>query len=199
MITDPVRADGREHQGDEMATAHMAMFPWPMDSRRKWYVAQTKPRCETRVIGQLQRRAADVETFLPKIELIRRRQRRRVAVLEPLFPGYVFMQMHLNPVSWNAVRWTPGVRQVLGNAGWPAEVSEELIETIVQRMEGLGFVRVGLNLTVGMRVRVTTGPFAGLEGVFERPTSRAGRVRVLLDLLGAPRRLVIDPLDLERV
>jgi len=175
------------------------MFRWPMDSRRKWYVAQTKPRCETRVMGHLLRRAADVETFLPRIELVRRRAGGRVAVLEPLFPGYVFMRMRLDPMSWNAVRWTPGVRRVLGNAGWPVEVSEELIDTIAQRMAGLGFVRIGLNLTVGMRVRVMTGPFAGLEGVFERPTSRAGRVRVLLDLLGAPRRLEIDPLDLERV
>lgn len=34
----------------------------------------------------------------------------------------------------------------------------------------------------GRRVRFTSGPLAHLEGILERPASRADRVRVLLEL-----------------
>ena len=47
----------------------------------------------------------------------------------------------------------------------------------------------------GTRVRIRRGPLEGLEAIFDRPMSRAGRVRVLLDLLGQQRRTEVDEVD----
>jgi hypothetical protein len=41
------------------------------------------------------------------------------------------------------------------------------------------------------------GSLAGLEAVFDRPMSRSGRVRVLMELLGQQRGVEVDILDLE--
>jgi transcription antitermination factor NusG len=44
-------------------------------------------------------------------------------------------------------------------------------------------------LQVGARVEVTRGPFAGLLAVVDRPSTPAGRIHVLLDLLKRKTRL----------
>jgi len=44
---------------------------------------------------------------------------------------------------------------------------------------------------------VLYGPLSDLEGIFERPTSREGRVRILLHILGHERPVEVDELDLE--
>jgi transcriptional antiterminator RfaH len=159
----------------------------------------TKPRQEARLISQLTVRAPEIKPFLPKIEVIRRHAGYRIALLEPLFPNYVFLRMSLTPHTWNAVRWTPGATRLVGDGERALPVPDEVIAAIRSRVEPLGFVRVGLDLTPGMRVRIRTGPFAGLEAVFQRRTSRRDRVRILLEVLGSVRPMEIDPLDFERV
>lgn len=164
-----------------------------------WYVMQTKPRDESRVIHHLAIRAADVETFLPRIEVTQRRAGRKRIAFEPLFPNYVFVRCGLDPQLWNMIRWTPGVRRFLGEGTWPHQVPVELITAIQDRMEPLGFIRVGIQLRRGDRVRVKSGAFAGLEGMFERSTTRRDRVRVLLEILGTVTPLELEVFDLERV
>lgn len=172
---------------------------WHWKDTPCWYVVQTKPHQEGRVITHIGFRSQAIESFLPKIEVVRRHAGRRVKLLEPLFPNYLFVWMPLTASTWNVVRWTPGARRMLGDGQQPIAVPDGLVDAIRERVEPLGFVRVGLNLPVGSRVRVKSGPFAGLEGIFERPTSRRDRVRVLLEILGSVRPLEIEVFDLERV
>jgi transcriptional antiterminator RfaH len=163
-----------------------------------WYAVQTKPRQESRFIAHLRRRTCDAMPFLPLIEVTRRHARRRLTCLEPLFPSYLFLHMRMTPAAYDSLRWTPGTRRVLGIGEHPVPVPSDLIETLQRRVEPLGFVRVSLRFARGERVRLATGPFAGLEGVFERPTSRAGRVRVLLEFLGTCTVIEVAELDLDK-
>ncbi|MBI4277145.1 MAG: hypothetical protein HY660_01710, partial [Armatimonadetes bacterium] len=163
-----------------------------------WYVVQTKPKNEERVIQNLARRSVEAEVFLPKIEVMRRRRTRRWTALEPLFPNYLFVRTEDNARAWSTIRWTPGVRRLLGNEDVPAPIPDELVDTIRQRTAEHGFVRVPAMPAPGTRVRVKGGPFDGLEGILERPTSRAGRVRVLLTLVQRHTPIEVDILDLER-
>ncbi len=146
-----------------------------------WYVVQTKPQSERRVEAKLAFRS--VETFLPRIE---NPSRRGLVRIEPLFPGYLFVHVDRLPASLDAVRWTPGVRRILSAGGEPAPLDDQVINTIRSRLGEEGFVRVGLPFGPGDQVRITDGPMAGLSGILERLTSRAGRVRVLLGLLQIP-------------
>jgi len=158
-----------------------------------WYVVQVKPRQEGRVLRRLALEA--VSTFLPFIEVSRRRGPEKVRALEPLFPGYLFVRLppiHEEPASWNKVRWTPGTVRVLSVGDTPVSVPADLIRAIEERTSELGFVRRPSSLANGMRVRLRSGPFEDLEAVFDRPLSRAGRVRVLLQLLGQPRPVEVD-------
>lgn len=171
---------------------------FPLDEARRWYVLQTKPRQESRVIAHLGPRTSEVQPFLPKIETVRRRAGRRVVSHEPMFPSYLFLRMPFTPATWNAVRWAPGARRLLGAGERPVEVPEEFVQEVQERIEPHGFISIGMTLPVGSRVRVKTGPFAGLECIFERPTGR-DRVRILLEMLGRVTPLEIEVFDLERL
>ncbi len=159
----------------------------------EWYVVQAKPRQESRVIRHLARSA--VPTFLPFVEVARRRGAARAKVLEPLFPGYVFVALPpimMAPADWNTVRWTPGVLRVLTTGAVPVPVPEAFIKAIEERTAECGFVRLPSAFSNGMKVRVRGGSFDGLEAVFDQPLSRRGRVRVLLRLLGQPTPVELD-------
>lgn len=169
------------------------------DHSPAWYAVHVKRYQEHRVTRHLATRP--IATLLPLIESVRQRTTMRgLTRLEPLFPGYVFVQMpplEADPSRWHHVQWTPGVRRILGIEGSPVPVPGRAIEAIQARIHELGFVRPGVRFSTGARVRIRSGPLEGLEGVFDRPMSRAGRVRVLLELLGQTRYAELDELNLE--
>src|SRR3989337_3180167 len=120
--------------------------------------------------------------------------------LQLLCPGYLLVRLpavEINRHRWAAVRWSPGVQRILGVGDTPVAVPDEAIEAIQERGRALGFVRPGMRFTLGSRVRIWCGPLAGLEAVFDRPLSRAGRVRVLLEMLGPTREGEVDLVDLD--
>lgn len=162
-----------------------------------WHAVHAKRHCEEKVDRRL--RQQGFGTLLPLIEIVRYYRRRQVTLLEPLFPGYLFVRMAAGaqPGAWDAVRWAPGVRSILTDGDGPAPVPDEVIGAIHDRVRDLGFVRPGPAYRPGQLVRIRHGPFAGLEAVFDRPISREGRVRVLLALLGQPRSVELGLADLE--
>ncbi len=163
-----------------------------------WYAVEVKRSQERRGEHHLSRKGISV--LLPFVEVVRRYRTRRIILLEPLFPGYLFACMEsveTDPEQWHALRWAPGVKRILGAGDTPIPVPESVISEIQERIHHLGFVRPGLRFAHGSRVRMRGGPLAGVEAVFDRPMSRAGRVRVLLELLGQQAGVEVDVLDLE--
>jgi transcriptional antiterminator RfaH len=163
-----------------------------------WYALHVKAHKEHQVHDHLTSKS--IPAFLPLVENIRCGRTRRAAVLEPLFPGYLFVHIDSvasDPRCWQTVRWTPGVRLILGTDATPVPIPPEAVEAIQERVRERGFACVGISFQPRSRVRFRTGPWTGLEAVFERPMSRSGRVRVLMTLLGRQTGLEVDALDLE--
>jgi len=159
-----------------------------------WYVGHTKPRQEDRVSSHLTE--LGLEVFVPKIPVRRRRRGQVTSGREPLFPGYLFIAADLTPHVWNAIRWAPGVKAILGCDGVPSRVADEPIALIKQRVGADGVIQLKPAFAPGDLVRIAEGPFAGLVGILERRASRAGRVQVLLDMLRGAT-LEIEDVDLE--
>ncbi len=168
-----------------------------IEGQRAWYAVQVKRREEHRVVRHLALNA--IPTFLPLIESFRRGGR-GAARLEPLFSGYLFVQLpalHLNPDHWHIARWTPGVRRILGTEHTPVPMPAGAMDVIRARVREWGFVRPGVRFAPGTRVRIRCGPLVGLEAIFDRPISRNGRVHVLLELLGQVGRAEVDEASLD--
>jgi transcription antitermination factor NusG len=78
-------------------------------------------------------------------------------------------------------------------------VPDEIIFYLQDRVGGSGVLLPDPQFVPGVRVRLRSGPLAHLEGIIERPTSRAHRVRVLLHLLNSQVSVEVDEEDLERL
>lgn len=163
----------------------------------KWYVINTKPRSEQIVCRQLETK--DLEFFFPKMVVTKKRRTTKAAVLEPVFPGYVFVRMIANPDAWSGLNWTPGVKKVLDFNGAPSAVPDGLIDALKKRMEKRGFIQPRVRFHAGDEVRVKDGSFWGLVGVVEEARSGKERVKILIDMLHYYARVEIDAGGLEMV
>jgi transcription antitermination factor NusG len=159
---------------------------------------QTKPRAEEQVALRL-RQHCRLEVFLPKLAVPKRRRGRRITAIEMLFPSYLFVHMSLEPGSWYAVKWTPGVKGIVGTGDLPVAVPDEAVRLLLDRCMAEEIIAWRPAYPVGAHVRITHGPFAGLVGILERPATRQERVRVLLHLLGGPVPVEVEVADLEQV
>lgn len=169
-----------------------------MSRMTSWIVAQTKPRAEAKVARLLGQKMIPI--FLPRLLVRHRHGSRRWSALEPLFPGYLFVQVRDMPEDIARIRWISGLRRLLGmeEDGIPTAVSDEVITFLQERSGEGGFIEPAPALTPGARVRFTHGPLALVEGIIERPASRADRVRVLLQVMHASVAVdvAIDELEL---
>jgi transcriptional antiterminator RfaH len=151
----------------------------PMSSL-SWYVVQTKPKKEKVAALNLERES--IEVFFPKMEAVSVIYGKQRKVIKSLFPNYIFA--HFDPfVSYRLVNWSCGVRRVVGFNGGPSPVSEQVIEIIKRRTDKDCVVQRALHLKAKDPIRIRTGSFKDLMGIFERWVSDEGRARVLLELL----------------
>lgn len=162
----------------------------------RWFVVQTNPKEEERALVHLAEKG--LELFFPRIRVVRFRRLRAKQAIRPLFPSYLFARFHY-PEEYPHVVWTRGVRRVLGTGGEPTSVPDEVIATIQSQMDPQGLVRVGRRLRPKDRVRIISGPFKDLLGIFERDLDDQGRVEILLAVLGFQARVHLHESLIERV
>ena len=150
-----------------------------------WYAVYTCANHEKRVVSEIE--ARDVEHFLPVYSSVRRWKDRRVTLDLPLFPGYVFVRLALRDRL--RVLQIPSVMRLVGFSGQPAALPDEEMEILRMGLSQRLHAEPHPFLTVGRRVRITNGPFAGLKGILNRRKSGL-RVVVSLDLI--QRSVAVD-------
>jgi transcription antitermination factor NusG len=159
-----------------------------------WYAVYTSANHEKKVAAELGRRG--VEGFLPLYSSVRRWKDRRVQLELPLFPGYVFVHVALQ----NRLRvvQVPGVAKIVGFGGLPAALPGEEIEALRAGLNGKLRAEPHPFLTAGRRVRVRSGPLAGMQGILLR---RGGKARfvVSVELIMRSMSVEMDEADLEAV
>ena len=166
------------------------------ESGLRWYAIQTKPNKEKEVEKRLE--DLGLEVFLPWIRTRRRRGSQFKWSLIPLFPGYVFCCLDMVK-SGKAARYSPGVRDFLTFGTQIAEVGNEIIAGLRERCPGGVAQIVPSALRPGDSVKISEGPFAGLEAIFEGSLKGSERVAVLLEILGRQTRIVMPQGTIEKI
>jgi len=151
----------------------------------RWYAAYTCANHEKCVAAEL--RARNVEHFLPLYTSVRRWRDRRVQLELPLFPGYVFARLALR--NRLHVLQVPSVVRLVGFNGLPTALPDEEMEILRSGLAERLRAEPHPFLTVGRRVRITAGPFAGLQGVLRR---KKGKLRVVVSLSLVQRSIAVD-------
>ncbi len=156
----------------------------------RWYVINTKPKKE----GQVERLFIEggFTIYCPKCV-----HEKRVV---PFFPGYAFLRFEF-PDQFKTVKYTRGVKRVVGNDDGPVPIPEEAVAGIKAR-ERDGFIvfeRYGQEPAVGDEIEVVEGPLKGLKGIFSKELGENERVMILLNYVSYQGMLLIEKAKLKRI
>jgi transcriptional antiterminator RfaH len=155
-----------------------------------WYVINTKPKKESQIERLFEEGGFTV--YCPKYL-----REKRVG---PFFPGYAFLQFEF-PAQFQMVKYTRGVKRVVGNDDGPTPILEEIVMGIKAReQDGLVvFEKYGEEPAVGDEIEVVEGPFKNLKGIFRKEVGDNERVMILLNYVSYQGTLLIEKAKLKKI
>jgi len=156
--------------------------------KERWYVARTLAQRELQAATQLGNQGFRV--FLPRYWKNRRHARKVETISAPLFPRYLFVILDRTRDRWRSVNGTLGIERLIMQAGEPQSVPHGVVESLLELGDADGNIRFRFDLKEGQNIRVTAGPFANLIGQLDKLDDH-GRVRVLLEIMGATVRVAL--------
>ncbi|MFQ6037733.1 MAG: transcription termination/antitermination protein NusG, partial [Candidatus Aminicenantales bacterium] len=119
---------------------------------------------------------------------------------KPFFPGYGFIYFDY-PEQYRLVRYTRGVKRVVGNQAGPIPIPEAVIQEIRAR-EIDGYVELekyGEEPEIGDEIEVMEGPMKGLRGIFRKELSDRDRVVILMNYVSYQGQLIIEKAKLKKI
>ncbi len=132
-----------------------------------------------------------IDVLAPKLRLRKFKEGKFVYVVEPMFPGYIFVKFHAID-EFHLVKYTRGVKNIIHFGGRIIPVQEELIEYIKSKLEdGVATVQKR-QFEKGERIIIKDGPFKNMSGMFEQELEGKERVAILLDGIQYSARMEID-------
>jgi len=151
-------------------------------SESRWYVIRTKVGCE--ILAEERLQDQDYLVYCPRLMSRRRRLGRRVHMVSPLFPQYLFLQLAIGIQDLAPAKSTKGVLGLVRFGEEYAVVPSTVIEGLRRHEDpSMQLRRIEDPLQPQSRVRIIGGVFNHWQGIFlsESPDDR---VTVLLNLLG---------------
>jgi transcription antitermination factor NusG len=161
-----------------------AMLSAPQQEPR-WYAVYTCANHERCTADQF--RSRGIDHFLPQYESVRKWKDRKVRLSLPLFPGYVFV--HLALQDRLSVLQVAGVVRLVGFNGQPTAVPAEDVARIREFLSQGFRAEPHPFLQIGRRVRVHSGPLAGMEGIILR---RKSRTRLVISFELIQRAMAVE-------
>jgi transcriptional antiterminator RfaH len=159
-----------------------------------WCVLHVRPRCEKKLVEHCHILGA--ERYLPLRSETKIYQRRKVTVEKPVFPGYVFVGV--DRVQRLGLLKTNLIVRILETEDEAALLNElDQVRKALQVDPSLG---ADAAIAHGRAVRITGGPFMGIEGWVEEVRGH-NKVRLNVDMIGRAivvevAREYLEPIDL---
>ena len=172
---------------------------------KHWYAVHTYAGYEDAVSRYLKTRVDSLgmndkvfNIIVPKEKKVKIRNNKRVNFEEKIYPGYVLVEMVMEPDSWYAVRNTPRVTGFVGaNPTEPSPLSMEEVDDLMVRM-GKKDTKVKIDFRVDELVRITDGPFKDYDGKISEIDEERGRVKVLVPIFGRDTAIELDTLQVKK-
>jgi transcriptional antiterminator RfaH len=151
-----------------------------------WGVVRSLPKREVFAAERL-RMDHGYEVFLPLV------QTKRASA--PLFYSYFFCRIL---EQWRSINSTFGVLCLVRVGDCPARCPDHEIDSLKAMLDGHGFISlpdrpstpVKRKIAIGAKVRIASGPFGGMSGLYAGMSTK-DRERILLTLLGSQRPVLV--------
>jgi transcription antitermination factor NusG len=165
-----------------------------MKQNKHWHVVYTRPRWEKKVAATLA--AMGVVHYCPLTKVQKQWSDRKKVVMEPLFKGYVFVQLEKQK-KWD-IRLVEGILNFVFWLGEPAVVRSEEIDIIKKFLQEFERVEVK-NTAVGIadEVIVKQGVLMNYKGIVVEVMGNKARVNI--ESMGIALVALLDASNLEVV
>lgn len=171
-----------------------------------WYIVQTYSGHENKVVSSLKEKAGKEgllsyfdDMIVPTESVVEVKKGKKVTTDRKIFPGYILVKMHLNDEIWHLIRNTPKVSGFLGNKKKPQPVTEEEINTILERIkEGIEKPKHIISFVQGDRIIIIDGPFRDFEAVVDFVDKERGKLKVSVLIFGRPTRVELEFSQVEK-
>ncbi|WP_259756627.1 transcription/translation regulatory transformer protein RfaH [Pseudomonas sp. GCEP-101] len=144
-------------------------------TEKRWYLVQCRPKQDLRALEHLQRQGYECLLPMHKVEKLKHGQ--RLHQDEPLFPGYLFIELDSCLDNWMPIRSTRGVSQIVRFGAAPLAVPKNIVERF--RQSGKTYKP---NLCAGDKIQISWAGTHGIEAVFLAKDG-AERILILLNIL----------------
>lgn len=151
----------------------------------RWYLVQCKPRQELRAAENLRNQL--LPCYCPEHSVEKIRHGKRAVIQQPLFPGYLFINLCKLNDNWHSIRSTRGVHRLVTFANEPLAVPDEVIDTLQTR---LAQAEEQPMFNEGTPVTITNGPFKDLDAIFCKADGEE-RAIILLNLLQRQQQIKV--------
>ena len=176
---------------------------------KKWYIVNVQSGCEATAKSAIEDRirtnkmeAMFGEILIPAENVVELVKGQKTTKSRKFFPGYIFVNMFLNDVTWHLVKNSSKVSGFVGSTGGktrPPEVPEAEVMRVTQQMAGVAEKpKTKINFSIGEQVTVVDGPFNNFNGTVEEINEEKAKVKVLVSIFGRPTPVELDYIQVEK-
>lgn len=156
-----------------------------------WFIVRTKPRQE--FVAEKSLKSLGANVYLPLYQKKIKKNKEKKDVISPLFSGYLFAQFSILDL-YHKVRYTRGVKSVLGNNEGLWTINNNKIENIKLREDNDGIVtmiKLEEKFESGDQILIDEGDFDGWEGIFYEELPDNKRAIILLTNVNYTSKMVV--------
>jgi transcriptional antiterminator NusG len=112
-------------------------------------------------------------------------------IIRRMYPGYIFVQMDLEPRVIDAIRKMPGSLGIMCNpSGDPSPVPKKDMDRVFAHLGGEVVKKREIKFNIGEAVSIKGGPFNGFNGTISEVKSK--RIVVSVSVFGRPTPVELD-------
>lgn len=164
------------------------------DEKICWYAVHTKPRWEKKVAALLD--DAGIDHYCPLNKVMRQWSDRKKVVQEPLFKGYVFVQV-ADDEKFKVLQ-VHGILNFVYWLGKPATIRDNEIDTIKRFLNEFGSIEIlKTELKPDKTVRIKQGLLMNYKGIVLELNGNKAKVRI--ESMGIQLSAYFDKRNLEVV
>jgi transcriptional antiterminator NusG len=172
----------------------------------QWYSLQTYAGSErsvkTAILNLIEEHGLQEkikEVVVPTEDVIEVKDGKKKISERSLYSGYVFINVDLDTALQHLIQSIPRVSGFIGEANHPTPLSENDINTILDRVENRAAPKPKVYFENGEMVRIIDGPFANFTGTVDEYDLEHGTLKLNVSIFGRSTPVDISYTQVEKI
>ncbi len=176
------------------------------ESPMRWYIVHTYSGYEDKVKDSLEQRFEGLgkdelldQVLIPTESVMEMKNGKKVVTTKKLFPGYIYIHMHLTDEGWHVVKNTPRVTGFVGGRN-PSPLSDEEIESILNQVQmAQEKPKPKYSFDKDEQIKIIDGPFSNFIGSVDEVNIDKGTLKVMVTIFGRSTPVELSFHEVEKI